>query len=60
MFVITVDLKEFSTGRLLMTIFGFIKLKLFHTQNITIPNSTNRVTIPQKYVFHLLCDLSAV
>ena len=52
--------KRILYRHLLMTIFGLIKLKLFHTQNITIPNSINRVTIPQKYVFHLLCDLPAV
>jgi hypothetical protein len=55
-----VDLKEFSTGQFLMIIFGSMKIKLLRTQIITIPNSINGVTIPQKYIFHLLCDLSSV
>ena len=59
-FFITVDLKEFSTGQFLMIIFGSMKIKLLRTQIITIPNSINSVTIPQKYIFHLLCDLSSV
>ena len=40
--------------------FGFIEIELLRTQNITIPKSINSVTIPQKYIFHLLCDLSSV
>jgi hypothetical protein len=57
--VITVDLKEFSTGQLLITMFGFMEIKLFHTQNITIPIPINSVTIPQKFIFHLLRYLSS-
>jgi len=36
------------------------KMKLLHTKNITSPNSMNGVTIPQRYIFHLQCDLTAV
>jgi hypothetical protein len=56
-FVITVYFKEFSTRQLLMTMFGFITIKLLHILNISIIVSTKRVTIPQKYIFHLLCDI---
>jgi len=59
-FIFTVDLKEFPTRQLLITIFGFIYIKLLHTQNITIQNSINIVTNPQMYIFHILCELSAV
>jgi len=58
MFVIRVNINECSPGHLLMIIFGFITIKLLHTQNITIPYSINSVTILQMYIFH--CDLSSV
>jgi len=55
-FVITVYFKEFSTWQLLITMFGFITIKLLHTLNITITVSINSVKIPQRHIFHLLCD----
>jgi len=58
--VIALDLKEFFPGKLLMIIFGYIEIELLLTQNITIPNSINSVTVPQKYILHLLCDLPSV
>jgi len=60
MFVITVDLKEFSTGLLLILVFVFTTIKLLYNQNITIPNSIKDVAIPQMYIFYLLCDLASV
>jgi len=56
-FVITVDFKEFSTRQLLMTMFGFITIKSLHILNVTIKVSINSITIPQRYIFHLLCDI---
>jgi len=50
-------LKEFSTGKIFLMIFGFITIKLLHTLNIKIKISINSATIPQTYIFHLLCDM---
>jgi len=49
--------KEFYTRQLLLTMFGFITIKLLHTLNITITVSINSITVPQRYIFHLLCDI---
>ena len=54
--VIMVEFKEFSTKQLLKTIFGFTEIKLLHIQNIYFSISLERLTIPQKSIFHLLCD----
>jgi len=51
-----VEFKEFSTKQLLKTIFGFTEIKLLHIQNIYFSISLERLTIPQKSIFHLLCD----
>jgi len=59
-FVFTVDLKVFPTRQFLNTIFGFINIKLLYTQNTTIQNSINIVTNSQMYIFHMLCELTAV
>jgi hypothetical protein len=56
-FVITVNFEEFSTRQLLMAMFGFITIKLFRALNITIRVSINSVTIQQRYILHLLCDI---
>jgi hypothetical protein len=55
-FVITLEFKEFSTRQLLMTMFGFTTVNLLDTLNITITVSINFVTIPQRFIFQLICD----
>jgi hypothetical protein len=56
-FVITVNFKEFSTRQLLMAMFGFITIKLPRILNITIRVSIKSVTIQQRYILNLLCDI---
>ena len=55
-FVITVELKDVSTRQFLITMFGFVTIKLLYELNITIRVSINSVTIPQRYISNLLCD----
>jgi len=56
-FVITVYFKEFSTRQFLMTMFSSIEIKMLHILNIKFRLSINIITVPQRYIFHLLCDI---
>jgi len=54
-FVITVDFKEFSTGKVFVTIFGSITINLLHSLNITFTVSINKELIPESAIFQMLC-----
>jgi hypothetical protein len=58
--VITVDFKEYSTVKVFLMIFGFIKINFFYSLNITITFLTNNELIPESAIFQLLCDFSPV